>query len=838
MIKNTVAAFILLNSHFNKANGGECPAIVGVHHPSSIEKLASDCALQKNLANDKNVQDEHRKFVYDKLADKLATQIKQNLEDISLLTTFFNSNGQDLLMNSSEVAQSCRLDSIKKIETCNGVKTGDFQGIKLSMLKSKLPKNSSTPFKDDSSLFGLLSGKFYSDLGMKEQGNDLLCPLEGQSGSFMLKSQLDDISVTRVLDVIVADSTYLDSIFKFYPQLKIIKNTDDPIFINKFISFVKNKPANTSAKQHISLFFSDPKNQKILAPSLAKQCRTMNENINRFLCSDITQLGSLDDYTSRTLFNKLNTTDPIEDQYEVDFNNPSILSAYGMQCIAKENKLLNPNMEKERHFQSTDQWYKNFTENTRNEESIAIAKNTVDKFCSIYTCKDPIVKNNNSCKNGGPLSSSELSHSLGCDLNPISELCTEAQLKAISYMQGLEKIKQGSRNQALASNSSTSSSTSSNTKSGQETFVSGRLPNFAENYFGVEGSLKALGRPVTSMEINEKKKVFAENKLAVNEPTYSAPSAVKNHVTQQQNYPSKAPEEYRPLPSSVQPTFAPSPSSTHSNNMAINERSDRELRPTIPSGQQSSAAKANAESTKMREELEKMLADIKSTKQEIAEVQGNAASTSRSPGVSDSRADEGTNMNRAEQERLRRLEQSLNDKSQKLENYRRELDNRNFAQNGFGSEAAANRAMPNAPDTSPPPGASGATAGPGNSLKLSASAGPNSDKQSSTNNYSAAIIQSGVESSPLTVDELSKLSKENLDKLGIDPTRPFTLKVTFNSKTFEIPVKTFIHRGAKILGPIMDPKNKDLNEFLLKSPLFKQFNNYKFDKENPLNASL
>lgn len=83
----------------------------------------------------------------------------------------------------------------------------------------------------------------------------------------------------------------------------------------------------------------------------------MSENINRFLCSDLTELGSLDDNASKSLFNKLNTTDSMEDQYEVNFNDPSILTAYGMQCIAKENRLKNPNIEKNKNFQSIDQWY-------------------------------------------------------------------------------------------------------------------------------------------------------------------------------------------------------------------------------------------------------------------------------------------------------------------------------------------------------------------------------------------------------------------------------------------------------------------------------------------------
>jgi hypothetical protein len=108
----------------------------------------------------------------------------------------------------------------------------------------------------------------------------------------------------------------------------------------------------------------------------------------------------------------------------------------------------------------------------------------------------------------------------------------------------------------------------------------------------------------------------------------------------------------------------------------------------------------------------------------------------------------------------------------------------------------------------------------------------------SGSNYSAALIQSGVESSTLTVDELAKLSPENLKKLWIDSSLPFTLKVTFDGQTYQVPVRSFIYKNQKILGPIMDPMNKDLNDFLLKSPLFKQYIDYRFDKENQEKASI
>lgn len=849
MKKIITTASILFFSQAVLSDEINCIGYSGFNKPSSIEKLAGDCALQKNLASDESVQNEHRKKVYDKLADRLAVQIKQNSEDISLLTSFFNSNGQDLMMNSSEIAQSCRLDSIKKIETCNGKKTGAFQDVKLAMLKSKLPKNSNTPFKGDQSLFGIMAGKFYSDLGMKEKGNELQCPLEGQAGNIMIKAQLDEASAKNIIERLSVSSdtrTLLES----YPQLKIIKNADDKELFNKFISFVKNKPANKSAKNYIASFFFDPEYQKKLAPTLARQCSTMNENINRFLCSDITELGSLDDTASKNLFNKLNTTESMEDQYEVDFNDSSVLTAYGMQCIAKENRMKNPNIEKDKNFQSIDQWYANFTNNTRAEDSGEIATGRVQAFCSMYTCTDPAAKKEKSCQKGGPLTSADFSHSFGCDLKPLGDKCLEDKLKSIAYMQGLEKLKQDSKDQLATSKSSTSSSSvsssgDSSNEAGQDKVVSGKLPNFAENYLGVEGSLKALGKPVTAYEISEKKQEFTENKLASNEPIYSTPAAIKTETPKQQKAQVMA---SMPDTSNTQPTFTPTAMTqttavrpTFASPAANTETAAIAAKPTA---QKLSVAETSSESSRLREEMEKMIADIKSTKEEITGVQNNLANPSNSLGKSSgSYAGATPVINRAEHERLRRLEQSLNEKSDRLEEYRKELDNRNFAQSGFGSEGGSGRS----------PGSSGAShggsggggggmnaadsSGSGNSLKLTSTTNAKGDGKASGSNYSAALIQSGVESSTITVDELSNLSPENLKKLGIDSSLPFTLKVTFDGQTYQVPVKSFIFKGAKILGPIMDPKNKELNDFLLKSPLFKQYIEYRIEKDLQAKAS-
>lgn len=840
---------ILLSNIFNYAIADEikCSGYNTPSTPSSLENLVNDCAIQKNLASDPLVQDAHRKNIYEKLADKLAAQIKQNSQNTSLLTSFYNANGQDLMMNSNDIAQSCRLDSIKTIENCGGKKAGPFQEMKLKLLKEKLPKTKNTPFDNDQSLYGIMAGNFYSDLGMKT-GNNLQCPIDAQSGGFMLQSQLDELSASLILSTIkesntdsISESTTLNSLFEQYPQLQIIKNTNDPSFIASFSRYVKSIPSGKNAKEHISAFFFDPNNQKKLAPAVANQCNRINKNINEFLCSDLTEMGSLDDKASRALFNKLNTTESMEDQYEVDFNDSSVLTAYGLQCLAKENNAKNPKRDQSSNFQSIDQWYNDFTLNTREQMSSSASKIDVDKFCASYTCQTDVSKKTKSCMKGGPVSSAELAAVLGCNLNNRSNGCTTGDLKAIAYMENLEKLEKESKDQVATTSSSTSASSSTaNTK--EEKIVSGRLPNFASNYFGVEGSLKALGKPATPMAISEKKEEFAEKKLATAEPVYKTPEVMK---AQQPVAPSMVAADNN---GSVRPSYTPTQMSQNSARTQTASSVTPIYEPTIRTAtaakvkpQSPVESDSSNESSRLRDEMEKMIADIKSTKEEITASKETITASENSLG---NKAYGVTSnlvspVNRAEQERLKRLEQSLNDKSNRLEEYRRELDNRNYAQSGIQDDGANRATASNgsgggggsAGGTGGSIGGGSAGSGASGSVKLTAGANAKADGK---NANTAALIQSGVESSTLSVDELSHLSPDSLKKLGIDSTKPFTLKVTFESKTYEVPVKTFIYKGNSILGPIMNPKNKELNDFLLKSPLFKQYIDYKFEKENQM----
>lgn len=241
------------------------------------------------------------------------------------------------------------------------------------------------------------------------------------------------------------------------------------------------------------------------------------------MCSDLDELGSLDSDTSMDLFSKLDIGS-MDEQYSVDFKDKTVLTAYGFQCIAyaknqtQDKSAQNASSPKE---QRLDDWYAAFTKNTRPETSSDSSSDVTKNFCDKYLCKSDEVKDNPSCKSGGPLSSSDLEQVMECKA-PRGEKCDTLILKSIDYIKNLKVIteKAGS-----LGNSSSESSSSDPTKIIK---AKSSLPDFAENYLGIKKSLIALGLPVTDVAIAEKTQDFKDRKLSVATPPYSAPVATNS----------------------------------------------------------------------------------------------------------------------------------------------------------------------------------------------------------------------------------------------------------------------------------------------------------------------
>jgi hypothetical protein len=483
-----------------------------------LNKEITSCGYNKGLAELEKAQDEQRKFVYDKLADKLVTKLVQNSEETALLATYFNSLGDDLLMKGADseekVRKQCSLTQMKNIENCGGVKKGPFYEIKLKLLKEKLNPNKNLSINGKNGLYEILASKFLNNSGLSKNLGDkkLSCPLDGGVSGFLLQSQIDEHSALEIMAGAKGSKAKFESSLDSFAQFKLIKSAGDKAIESFRKYLLQPMPKDSKPEEYIAKFFTDKENQKnYFAPTLAAECVAINENVNKFLCSDLEDLGSVKNEVSSKLFNKLEVA-PMDDQYEIDFDNdPIALRAYGFQCLSQaKNKEFSDAEKKEGS--ELDRWYADFTRSTRPELSNKNDQSVNEKFCADYTCSTEDSKKASSCKTGGPLTSIDLSIVMEC---PLGEKCISDVLKSIEYLSNLEKLK--TKKGKVYGDYSNSQSTNQ-IKEGET-----ELPDFVENYLGVEGSLFALGLPVTDIAIAEKKDNFKSRGLSDTPPQYQTP---------------------------------------------------------------------------------------------------------------------------------------------------------------------------------------------------------------------------------------------------------------------------------------------------------------------------
>lgn len=678
IIKLAFTVFILRASFFVNAQDLMCRS-ENRSSLSILEKSISSCKLQAEFALTEEVAEKHKKVIYEKLADKLGLQINQNSEELALLTSFFAFNGEDLLMNSKDVKENCNLKKIETIETCGKKRLELKEKEKLSMLMGKLTKNSNAKSKLGKGVSGVLAEKFAQNLGILSKENESAqCPIQKSSGGFILQSQFDEVTSDEIVNDFLKNNDTINVKFDKYAQLKLIKDTGDKDFINKFISYIKNKPNNISSKVYFINFFKDKKNQSILAPTLAKQCKNITDNIETFLCKDIEELGSIKSAVSTKMFGGLdigNLNDQVMVNYDEDKN---ILTAYGFQCLALENNKNHKNIVKIDK-QSVDGWYEKFTQDTRQKDGEELSLVAAKKFCDKYLCKNEKVKNHFSCKNGGPITSLGLKEIYGCEKK--EEMCNADILKSIEYLSSLEKLKTLSNPLATNNNNNSSSSLPSGTygpTSPAKTL--GSLPSFAENYLGVKETLVALGSPVTPEAVAEKTRDFAQKNLNT---STSAQNAIANNVNNREE--NKFQTQTQPQQgqnNSYASSDSPNESYYPSNNSDHVEKSEPTKPKEVKKTKKSKAYASNSSSSEYESEDENDGDEIKKSSPTQSKIKASSdvgqGDTSVASGISKRPEVNGINDNTYEKMRrdIENQQYRIDQEDRRLGEYRRALDER------------------------------------------------------------------------------------------------------------------------------------------------------------------
>lgn len=772
-----------------------------------LNKELTSCGFNKGLAELEKVKKDQEEYVLDKLSSKLALQINQNLEETALLTNFFNSNGDDLLMKDSDpdgkIKNACSLSQLKKIETCGSSKRNNQYNAKLNLLMNKLnPSGKKSKYGDG--LFGVLAEKYTKSLGISGLGggSSLQCPLDGGVSDFILASQLDEISANDILKGVGATDDVFKTRFDSFAQLKIIKDAGKTDEFKKYLSLF-NPKKDLSAKKYITQFFTNKKNQKdFIVPAMAESCARVTKNLNRFLCSELEELGSTDSKVSSDLFNKLDVA-PMDDQYEIDFkNDPVALRAYGFQCLALVKN-------KNSHFQNEeklDDWYKDFTSNTRPEVSSDKANDKNNAFCANYSCSTAEAKNMISCKAGGPLTSADFSKMKGCDLVPLGENCQSDALKAIAYLEGNEKLRTSA---GMIFGSSESSAPSQNdAKKSKST-----LPDFAENFLGVEGSLIALGKPVTPITVAEKTQDFKDRQLATANPPYEPPTRKTEVASNETNNAGNSLNGASYVENNNMPPIGNS-------NLAINNSfmptSNSKTSGPITGVRNKSKAKDSSYWTDDNDETAPAKTKHESAKNN--EVVNHDAAIANKSGNSEFNKEQFENYKNQVARELSANRDRINSVNGELSRTQRELvDTRAEMERRLSS---LERKYTDAKNSNDPKEVAEAKNFKKEADTVRADIAKLSREPAAVSSGGGVII---------TTEKLKSLKEDELQKMGIDIDESFVIAVKVKDekdnteRLVNIPVIRHSSNGKSYLIPRYDGKNSEIMKAIEKSPLFKDF---------------
>ncbi len=789
-----------------------------------------NCDLAGGMVDSLGIREFHQKKVHDILATELANQVEQNMEEMALLDQFYSYNDSEIPF-SNDVKRDCRLellnDSAKK---CGGEK--------LELLRSKLSSKGAN-------LFEQLTNKFASVLNVGSVSRQRSCPLQGASNDFILSGQIDYYTANKIIRETKLEGISKTNTQAYYdqlPQLKLIaKSTPETknSFQNYLIQF-NGKPEE--AQKYIAAFFTNKKNAPALSKGLANQCALITKNVKTFLCKDLKQLGSLDPSVSTKIFDGLEPRTNFDEMESIPSADTSkgelFFSAYGFQCLAQKQTPMQLSQS-----ENIDQWYLDFTKNIRPDQKTGNESVLLNAtFCKLYTCSDSLNDKTNHCANGKHPTSKQIGDQYNC---PTGKTCTDEISKFVAYLDILDK--EDAQNTLLASSHSPQDSSSSalQSRSGPQ----GRYSSFTANLLGVEGihvvegktplsstSLALTPRSKESSDKAEKSSVVAATvPKAAPEKAAHSKDQTQAQAQQPQSQTANSPHE---LSSSAFPQDQNTPSNeSFASKAAPRASSTPRPVPARASGAIGQYSDSSNESAirKLRDELEAVTGSLKGNGAEkVAAIADNNARFSPASLGGVTKGNELAGLNNAERERLDQYQRNLNSWESRLRNWQSDLATREVrTPAGTTSQAAAATKSPEGSD--PSSRSAKGTTGSGSSeaaLQLTASEG---DKGKNTGAKTSAAVGSGTSAdSPeavVTSDELSKLKIDNLKKLGINYKSAFIMKIKYQQKFYDVPVKAFTYKGKDILIPLLTEQNSILSKIVLESPLFSDYKQLQLDRQ-------
>lgn len=764
--------------------------------PTSLEKFCqgklkahefrkqsiSDCKLAGALAASDEVQHFAREKLSQKMIKQSAKLIKEQLQSLALTDQIFFQNGINLPANS------CRLEKIAP------------QKFGCEVNKERLEMFQKALGVSKGSLRTSLATLYKQNLGAHEGKS---CPLSGDGQGYLLKAQLDDES-TFLFDSLKRDRNFDDNAFLYHPVLTYIKKDDRKLFIE----YVQKLNARSSDRDLVLSFFQKHPQVKI-GDSMASDCDKMSKSVETIVCDKIPAPVSLDPKVNNELFKFDSSSPSLDDQME---EGDDTYLGFALYCKHLNNCKSNGSCD-----DSSSEFDKNYLaiKSSLRGDSADQLNEDADQFCKYYSCQEESIKNTSSCKMGGPLSLADFKSIFQC---PDGKDCNSKRKSMYAFFKNFER-EQNRVAEWKRDNAGNSTSDAMTSGPGPSLYS-----DFTENFLGVEETLIAEGRPVTAKAIEDKKKNFERRGFSIqnneNEngqvaaQSASRPAATSRRVvTPTDTGPAQNNDNYSfQRPSGLTPSSTPvSPSQE---TVAVRNLAD-----------------VDPESRRMRQELERMIDSIKgsSTEKLAALADYNAANLPTSAGGI--QGNQG--LSASERSRLEDLREQISD-LERNRGYRSNVFDQNSAyeeQKRIADEAL--RTRPKEDDFGYDPRAV-AAAQNGSTVPARGARGEASGRRPAGSEESLRVEQM------VRAEDLPRLGFEELKRLGISENdESFVLKVLHENRLVEIPVKKFKLQGQRIIwAPVINEKNKDLSELILRSPVFSEYREFQDQRTRVRSARL
>jgi len=769
-----------------------------------LKSFTSNCGLQNaiNVQELKAIDDEEQNdFIEEKMNKKIHILTKQTFEEIAGFEKLLWSMNIDLGKDNEEILNKCTLNKVSEIaKDCKSSKSKKRME-KLSKLFNSKDANGSLKEKMFNEFSKIRSIDFKSN-------QEKSCPIPEESASFVMKFQLD-------YNHLKEDFKGIEIFRKKFPQFMHLNEKDLQVFFED----LQNAKDFDSKKIILDHFLKSKDFRIKVAKGLGNACdKLFKHTLRTYICDDVELYP--------------NTKNNFEKLYSEDLDNLSEDSSENKNnsVCRMERELKRSGVKDYKGSEnSLDNLFKNFLNNrpepSKNEEKILQGH-----LCDIYKCKNQEVAKSPSCQRGGPVSKLDLENY--CSNKPFAG-CSSL----LSFVGNFE-VEQ----MKIAESRSSSGKKADGVSSGKEgDKKEAGMSMFLENFLGVEGTLAAEGKKITPMAVAEKKQEFIEKGL---DPEPKSDGKFFTASKAESAIADGGDKGFRPNQVMAKAQVSQGIDAVGASQFQYHD----ELTDTMAESQKRFFAEKKEASRKVadkapskvdisgvRKEMEDMLASLKGSDKEkmqtVADFNSQFMPKGSVPVVEGSRG-----LNTKESERYEAYRKRLEEWEAKLRAREFDLSSRDnrlsVAGSGRSDEADSAKTLRNenqgregqASDGGGSRGSSG-----GALLVRTQEAG---GSQGALKKDGAKGLLKGEDSSEAIVssDDLKSLNLSDLKELGIAIDSSFIIKIKHQNKMFEVPVKSFQHKGKEILVPILSEKNKELSTIILVSPLFKGYKEFQEER--------